>query len=79
MTTATTEAMAQAIRTEFRRRMIEEYVPRIEACTARLSTEEVWSRPNAQCNSVGNLLLHLAGNVRQWILCGVRRGASGGG
>ena len=33
--------------------------------------EAIWWRANDQSNSVGNLLLHLAGNVRQWIVCGV--------
>ncbi len=51
--------------------MLEEYVPRIEGCVRRLSQAEVWQRPNAHCNSVGNLLLHLEGNVRQWILAGL--------
>jgi uncharacterized damage-inducible protein DinB len=31
----------------------------------------VWWRPNEQSNSVGNLLMHLAGNIRQWIVSGV--------
>jgi uncharacterized damage-inducible protein DinB len=39
---------------------------------ARLLTEaEAWSRTNENCNSVANLLLHLTGNIRQWILGGV--------
>ena len=36
-----------------------------------LSDEQLWWRPNAESNSVGNLMLHLAGNVRQWIVSGV--------
>jgi uncharacterized damage-inducible protein DinB len=31
----------------------------------------VWWRANPESNSIGNLLLHLAGNVRQWIISGV--------
>src|SRR5262249_18364922 len=31
----------------------------------------LWWRPNEESNSVGNLVLHLAGNVRQWIVSGV--------
>jgi uncharacterized damage-inducible protein DinB len=36
-----------------------------------LSDREVWWRPHASSNSVGNLLLHLSGNVRQWIVSGL--------
>lgn len=32
----------------------------------------IWSRPNEESNSIGNLLLHLEGNVRQWIISGVK-------
>jgi uncharacterized damage-inducible protein DinB len=44
---------------------------RIEACLAKLGEDQIWVRPNAACNSAGNLCLHLAGNLRQWILAGV--------
>ena len=43
----------------------------IEACLARLSDDQIWSRGAAHENSVGNLILHLCGNVRQWIGTGV--------
>jgi len=49
----------------------DEYLPKIERCLERLSDEQIWQRPAAQANSVGNLLLHLEGNARQWVLCGV--------
>jgi len=48
-----------------------EYLPKIEECLARLSDEDVWTRPNEASNSIGNLLLHLRGNVTQWIIGGV--------
>lgn len=56
---------------EVRRRLKEENVPRIKKCLAELSTEEIWYRPNENSNSVGNLVLHLCGNVRQWLLSGL--------
>lgn len=65
------EELSRAIATEFRRRMLDEYVPRIARCVSMLSPEQVWHRPGAHGNSVGNLLLHLEGNVRQWILSGI--------
>ncbi|MBK8915264.1 MAG: DUF1572 family protein [Phycisphaerales bacterium] len=43
----------------------------IERCARLLTTEELWQRENAHCNAVGNLVLHLAGNVRQWVLGGI--------
>jgi uncharacterized damage-inducible protein DinB len=47
------------------------YLPKIERCLDRLSDEQVWWRPNAESNSIGNLLLHLSGNARQWIVSGL--------
>ncbi len=47
------------------------YLPKIERCVEALSDEDIWWRANAESNSIGNLLLHLNGNVRQWILGGV--------
>ena len=44
---------------------------RVRSCLDRLTTEQIWHRDNAIENSVGNLVLHLAGNVRQWIVSGV--------
>lgn len=52
------------------RRMVQ-YMERIRACAGRLSEEQIWTRGSANENAVGNLLLHLAGNVRQWIISGV--------
>jgi len=42
--------------------------PRIEKALAELTEAEIWQRPNPQSNSVGNLLLHLSGNITQYIL-----------
>ena len=36
----------------------------IEVCVLKLDAEQIWQGPQ---NSVGNLVLHLCGNVRQWI------------
>ena len=41
---------------------------RIEVCIQQLPGEQVWAKKSVRQNSVGNLLLHLNGNVRQWIL-----------
>lgn len=49
----------------------EVYLPRILSCLKKLSRERVWWRANQASNSVGNLVLHLSGNVRQWIIAGL--------
>lgn len=56
---------------EARRILVEDYPPRISRCLKLLSEEEIWWRPNSASNSVGNLVLHLQGNVRQWIISGL--------
>ncbi len=44
---------------------------RITRCLDQLSPEQLWQRPNGSSNSVGNQLLHLQGNLRQWVLTGL--------
>src|ERR1700761_8254791 len=51
-----------------RNKLIEQYWPRLRQCVTSLSDEQVWWRPNEASNSVGNLVLHLAGNVQQWLV-----------
>jgi hypothetical protein len=54
-----------------RLRLIQQYWPRVERCVMELTDEEVWWRQHESNNSVGNLILHLTGNLRQFILSGV--------
>ena len=58
----------KALIREVRRRLFEESVPRLKKCLNILSEEEIWYRPNENVVSVGNLVLHLCGNVNQWLL-----------
>jgi uncharacterized damage-inducible protein DinB len=44
---------------------------RIESCLGKLTGEQIWARGGENENAVGNLALHLCGNVRQWIIAGV--------
>ena len=44
---------------------------RIETCLGMLDEEQVWARGGDNANAIGNLVLHLCGNVRQWIVSGV--------
>jgi uncharacterized damage-inducible protein DinB len=48
-----------------------EYLPKIERCLEQLTDEQIWWRANEESNSIGNLVLHLCGNARQWIVCGL--------
>ena len=51
--------------------LLEEYLPKIERCLERLNDEQIWWRANEESNSIGNLVLHLCGNARQWIVSGI--------
>lgn len=51
-----------------RSKLIGQYWPRMRTCVESLTDEQVWWHPNPSSNSVGNLLLHLNGNVRQWLV-----------
>ena len=48
-----------------------DYLPKIRLAVEALSTEDIWWRSNEASNSIGNLVLHLAGNVRQWVVSGI--------
>jgi hypothetical protein len=56
-----------------RMKLLEQYWPRMKQCVESLTDEQVWWRPNESSNSVGNLILHLNGNVTQWIIASFNR------
>jgi uncharacterized damage-inducible protein DinB len=43
----------------------------LTTCMKKLTEEQIWQRHGAYENAVGNLVLHLCGNARQWIMHGV--------
>jgi uncharacterized damage-inducible protein DinB len=51
--------------------LVKEYPIKIRHCIEALPGDAIWQRPNAESNSIGNLLVHLSGNVTEWILGGV--------
>ena len=65
--------LGEALIQECRRRLYDESLPRIRKCLAQLSAQEIWARPNEQTVSAGNLVLHLAGNVRQYVIATLGR------
>jgi len=51
-----------------RNKLRTQYWPRLRTCVESLTDEQIWWRPNDASNSIGNLVLHLNGNVRQWLI-----------
>lgn len=49
----------------------EEYITKIRKCVEALPDDALWRRANEDSNSIANLLLHLTGNIRQWIVEGI--------
>ena len=47
---------------------INENTSKIKACIKQLDEKDIWFRHNDHVNSVGNIILHLCGNIRQWII-----------
>jgi uncharacterized damage-inducible protein DinB len=64
--TAAAEEFLRDSRKELRTRR-----ERIETCVRKLTMEQIWTRRHENENAIGNLVLHLCGNVRQWIISGV--------
>src|SRR5580658_8723441 len=56
-----------------RQKLLKQYWPRLRSCVEPLTDEQVWWRPNDSSNSIGNLILHLNGNVYQWLVASFNR------
>lgn len=65
------EAVAIRFVDASRRQLVEDYLPKLRRAVSALPEHDLWWRPNDVSNSVGNLLLHLEGNLRQWVVAGV--------
>ncbi|MGA2251603.1 DUF1572 family protein [Terracidiphilus sp.] len=50
------------------KKLLEQYWPRLRGAVEPLTDKQLWWRPNEASNSIGNLVLHLNGNVRQWLV-----------
>lgn len=57
--------------TTYAEQKLQQQMAQLERCAGLLAEGELWHRANEHCNSVGNLLLHLTGNVRQWVVSGL--------
>lgn len=70
----TSEAQLASLFLEFsRKKLLGQYWPRLRGAVEALTDEQIWWRPNEACNSAGNLLLHLNGNVTQWMVASFNR------
>jgi uncharacterized damage-inducible protein DinB len=49
----------------------DDYLPKLLHCVEKMSDSDLWWRPNEVSNSAGNLILHLCGNMRQWIVSSI--------
>jgi uncharacterized damage-inducible protein DinB len=56
---------------QWKREVANGHLPRISDSLEMLSDEEIWWRPNDASNSLGNIVLHLCGNMRQWVIAGL--------
>lgn len=66
----TSEQLAAAV-TLAANRELSKALERIKHCVNQLTDEQIWRRESEKMNSIGNLVLHLCGNVRQWIVSGI--------
>src|SRR5258705_9962646 len=64
-------SISAAFIAQSRELLARDYLPKIQRCVESLEDEDIWWRANDESNSIGNLLLHLSGNVRQWIVSGL--------
>jgi len=71
VTTLGSDRDAGAAMIALSRRYLREYLTKIRLAVSVLDEHVVWARRNEASNSIGNLMLHLAGNARQWIVSGV--------
>jgi len=52
-------------------RLLRMYPQEIRECLASLDDDQIWWRPNASSMSVGNMVLHLTGNLNHYLGRGV--------
>jgi uncharacterized damage-inducible protein DinB len=64
----TVDAFGRELVRDAKVRLVDESLPRILKCLEQLTEDEIWFRPNGETVSIGNLVIHLCGNVRQWII-----------
>jgi uncharacterized damage-inducible protein DinB len=66
-----TSDVGKAFLQQARSHLTEDFMPKIRKCLEVIDDDDLWWRADETNNSVGNLILHLCGNVRQWIISGL--------
>jgi hypothetical protein len=56
---------------EFEERVFNESYERIYKCLSMIEDKDLWRSPNERIPAIGNMILHLCGNARQWVLSGL--------
>ncbi len=63
--------MKDLVVNEFQKRVFMESYERIYKCLTMIDEKSLWDSPNETIPSIGNMILHICGNARQWILSGI--------
>jgi uncharacterized damage-inducible protein DinB len=63
--------LKQLLIKEFDKRVFEESYERIYKCLSMIEERDLWRSPAQNIPPIGNMILHLCGNARQWILSGI--------
>ncbi len=63
--------LLESVFLDFSIRKLRQLTEQVEVCLGKMNDQQIWARGSEDANSVGNLVLHLCGNVRQWITGGV--------
>jgi hypothetical protein len=50
---------------------VDQELRRIAHCLGQLTDDDVWWQPAPDVNSIGTIVRHLCGNLRQWFLHGI--------
>ena len=66
--TVADQQMASTFLDFSRNKLLNQYWPRLRSAVEPLTSDQIWWRPNTASNSIGNLILHLNGNVGQWLV-----------
>lgn len=66
-----TKTIESTLRSEFEN-LLDQSMLKITNCTSQLTDAQIWWRPAEGMNSIGNLLLHLRGNLDQWMRVGIQ-------
>lgn len=65
-----TNTTVETLFLDYSARKLSQMVDLVQVCLTQLNDAQVWQRGGAHENAVGNLIVHLCGNVRQWIMHG---------